>query len=460
MSGIRDWYYAQLPRGDPNARVRSALVLDDAPIGQATVWATGTTTGPTFDGWTTSSLVAYNRPYPTYPMHYRIRVPLYGNATTIPADWQNPTWILAAFLVRDWWFFQSGGYTYSYISSGEELENRDLNDGDGGASRITFLDAGFTFTPYGARMARTPNANLMQIVGTGHPNSGQPNVLTVNHLKSDYGITIGGSSKQFPHAIAILDEPTTLPFMWEVELAFTDSQPRETAGTYYSEIYLVSCIRYEQNGQTYYGGYTYAPITDLLIRVSAEKSTEPAPITSTRCIHNLSEKNLLVTNTNQLQRRSLFSFNATAQPRTYPSNYTIIRVREIPRRKASVVLLRSGTSAPYNFSIHVEDADATQEVVAVTGNSAMIEVAATSGVALLILQNTSNEVYAYQSYNGGWSWEAAQRCQLGGSDMSASQIHDLDFSIRRNVFMMTATIGGSVKLLISEDGVNWTDTGV
>lgn len=475
---FRGWWRPQvLASGDPAYVAHVALYNDDGAIGNATLRDTRSIVGLdvqySYD-YTPSGnridVVYTSINYPQQPIHFRIRLMMgYSDhflPTGIADTWDFRDWYAYAVIPRQFEITHWGSpppHVAAKIYSCDQLEPYDSEDGTTSSTPQFSYSSSEVFRR--AEMARYTSSDWFYVGDYGSQGTyadwGQLPHRKI-HDPVFYGsdaALLGASGLQFPHHVSDADQNYT-SWRWEIEFEITDESPIYDANenkwithVYTNVGYMGSFNGSMRGGKSGYGIW-------FVFKHNNSGTGEPTPISPVRAIHNLSGNTLLVSDNTRLQRRSLFSFAALNTARNYASGSNIIRIRELPRYRASLVLLRTGSSSPYTFAVHVEDANGTQEVTSMTGVNALIEVAPTKREALLILQDSSNAIWAYKSQNGGWTWGSAQRCQIAGSNMSASQLHDLDFSIRRGVYLMTATVSGSIKLLISEDGVNWTDTGV
>lgn len=286
-----------------------------------------------------------------------------------------------------------------------------------------------------------------------------------NLFVSQDQIQLGGTGQQFPMKLPMprFEDGAyeASRRVMELEFKVTDSSLvyNEAYDSYDSIVYFNVGFMGYRNGVGLRGSYGSFGI---LFRVHNTVDTGPGQnVSNVRCLHNLSAGTIVMGSGNILHRRSLFGLQGVPPaPRQYASGSIIQRVRQLPRFRANLVLLQQGSSSPYTYAVHVEDANATWEVVSVTGVAGLIEVAPDRREALLIVQTSANRVYAYKSTNMGWSFHSGTQCNLGGNPLTVAAIYDLDYSVRRRVYLLTATISGSLKLLMSEDGINWTDTGV
>lgn len=478
-------------------RIRVKVLRNDGPIGQNYEYTElqrylpGTPPYPWGPADWLSGFTSYvlNDTYPHSPMEFRVRVQLVPSVQYPPHlyepswnatarylwenAWTQRTWYAYALLVRQ--FVQVDMYRYRAAIA---IPLPPYQPQHGTTSSVPRFD--YSLYPYEqfqyAEMARNVYNETLQIIPAeysqltydaplGTPPPMPATAVADPAITTGYSITLSGADAQFPHRLPIPfpDYTTPVPryFRWELEFYVRDDDPFYDAATdrYYTVVYF---------NVGYTGTYNYIPrggrcgegLWLFLYMPRTQTGEPPFGITSCISLHNRSHDRLLVANNTQLQRRSLFSLTAQSPARTFADANRLQRVREVPRRDSVCVLERRGSTAPYTFKVHHEDPNGVQEVMTVTGKSALIEMADTRNEALVILQDNNDAVYAYRSLNGGWTWDTGTRCQLGGNDMTASSLHDLDFSVRRNVYFLSATVSGAVKVLVSEDGVNWTDTGV
>ncbi|GIV22151.1 MAG: hypothetical protein KatS3mg023_3902 [Armatimonadota bacterium] len=439
----QDWYKIY-PYHPGTLVATAALLKDDAPIGSATVMDTDSQSA------STGLYLWSNENYSgSGSVHYRVRIALYSQNALAnwlpqhPFTYQYPTYNRYMFCAL---IIKSG-------ANGYDLPDYDPNDGTS-AGRMFSLPSGYIFTVNGARMIRCDGTSIdFNNISGGYP-----------HL---YKPVVGASpNEQHPCQIDIAgDDPVNYDIMWELEFAYTDPSPTPSPNqpiTYYStQIFAMSILEYQYPG--------YQPVYQLIggvnIYVHYPYSPPPPASIPIGSLHNLDNQQLFVGGGRSVRRLNLFALSMLDHYDYVPSGYSIVRVRHLPRHKGILLLARSDTQTGGNYAFKTYFGNVgettTTEVLSLSAADAIVEVSERRRETLLVYMLSTGEVYSRKSLDGGWNFGSAQRCTLGGSNMNANALLDLDYSVRRDCYLMVfKATDNSVKLLISEDGVNWTDTGV